>query len=35
VTVPKRQGGGSLFVKSHPKSKHLYVDTPLNPDPKI
>ena len=29
------QGGGSLFVKSHPKSKHLYVDTPLNPDPKI
>jgi len=26
------QGGGSLFVKSHPKSKNLYVDTPLNPD---
>jgi nitrite reductase (NO-forming) / hydroxylamine reductase len=26
------QGGGSLFVKSHPKSKHLYVDTPLNPE---
>jgi len=31
----KGQGGGSLFVKSHPKSKHLYVDTTLNPDPKI
>jgi nitrite reductase (NO-forming)/hydroxylamine reductase len=26
------QGGGSLFVKTHPKSNHLYVDTPLNPD---
>ncbi len=25
-------GGGSLFVKSHPKSNHLYVDAPLNPD---
>jgi nitrite reductase (NO-forming)/hydroxylamine reductase len=24
-------GGGSLFIKTHPKSKHLYVDTPLNP----
>jgi len=29
----KGQGGGSLFIKTHPKSKHLYVDTPLNPDP--
>ena len=29
------QGGGSLFIKTHPKSKHLYVDTPLNPDAKI
>ena len=29
------QGGGSLFVKSHPKSKNLWVDTPLNPDPKV
>ena len=28
----KGQGGGSLFIKSHPKSNHLYVDTPLNPD---
>ncbi len=28
------QGGGSLFIKTHPKSKNLWVDTPLNPDPK-
>jgi nitrite reductase (NO-forming)/hydroxylamine reductase len=35
VRILKGQGGGSLFVKSNPKSKHLYVDTPLNPDPKI
>jgi nitrite reductase (NO-forming)/hydroxylamine reductase len=35
VRVLKGQGGGSLFVKSNPKSHHLYVDTPLNPDPKI
>lgn len=26
------QGGGSLFIKTHPKSTNLYVDTPLNPD---
>ncbi|MDG4577342.1 MAG: cytochrome D1 domain-containing protein [Defluviicoccus sp.] len=31
----KGQGGGSLFVKTHPKSKHLYVDTPLNPEASI
>ncbi len=31
----KGQGGGALFIKSHPKSTHLYSDTPLNPDPKI
>jgi nitrite reductase (NO-forming)/hydroxylamine reductase len=24
------QGGGSLFIKTHPNSKHLYVDTALN-----
>jgi nitrite reductase (NO-forming)/hydroxylamine reductase len=35
VRVLKGQGGGSLFVKTHPKSRHLYVDTALNPDPKI
>jgi nitrite reductase (NO-forming)/hydroxylamine reductase len=29
------QGGGALFIKSHPKSKNLYSDTPLHPDPKI
>ena len=28
-------GGGSLFVKSHPESHHLYVDTPLNPAAEI
>lgn len=26
------QGGGSLFIKTHPKSRNLWVDTPLNPD---
>jgi len=25
------QGGGSLFIKTHPKSHHLYVDTALSP----
>ena len=25
-------GGGSLFLKTHPKSDHLYVDATLNPD---
>ncbi len=35
VRVLKGQGGGSLFVKSHPKSKNLWVDTPLNPDAKV
>ncbi len=28
-------GGGSLFVKSHPTSNHLYVDAPLNPDAEV
>ncbi len=31
----KGQGGGSLFIKTHPKSQHLYVDTALNPDAKM
>lgn len=35
VRTIKGQGGGSLFIKTHPKSKHLWVDTPLNPDPKL
>ncbi len=29
------QGGGSLFIKTHPNSKHLYVDAPLNPEASI
>jgi nitrite reductase (NO-forming)/hydroxylamine reductase len=28
----KGQGGGSLFIKTHPKSKNLWVDTTLNPE---
>jgi nitrite reductase (NO-forming)/hydroxylamine reductase len=32
VQTVQGQGGGSLFVKSHPKSGNLYVDTPLNPE---
>ena len=35
VKTLKGQGGGSLFIKTHPKSKNLYVDTALNPDLKI
>ena len=31
----KGQGGGSLFIKTHPKSKNLWVDTPLNPNPQL
>ena len=29
------QGGGSLFIKTHPKSENLYIDTPLNTDAEI
>ncbi|RTZ58379.1 MAG: nitrite reductase [Gammaproteobacteria bacterium] len=35
VRVLKGQGGGSLFIKTHPNSKNLWVDTPLNPDAKM
>ncbi|GMQ87658.1 MAG: nitrite reductase [Gammaproteobacteria bacterium] len=35
VRTLKGQGGGSLFVKSHPHSNNLWVDAPLNPDTKI
>ena len=28
-------GGGSLFIKTHPNSQHLYVDATLNPDAEI
>jgi nitrite reductase (NO-forming)/hydroxylamine reductase len=31
----KGQGGGSLFIKTHPKSKNLWVDTALNPNTEI
>ena len=35
VRTLKGQGGGSLFVKSNPRSNNLWVDSPLNPDTKI
>jgi nitrite reductase (NO-forming)/hydroxylamine reductase len=35
VQVLDGQGGGNLFIKTHPKSTNLWVDTPLNPDSKI
>ncbi|OWW21481.1 cytochrome D1 domain-containing protein [Noviherbaspirillum denitrificans] len=35
VATVKGQGGGSLFIKTHPKSKNLWVDTPLHPDAKV
>jgi nitrite reductase (NO-forming)/hydroxylamine reductase len=35
VRTLEGQGGGSLFVKSHPVSANLWVDTPLNPEPAI
>jgi len=35
VRTLKGMGGGSLFVKSHPKSSNLWVDAPLNPDEKF
>lgn len=35
VRTLQGQGGGSMFIKTHPKSKHLYVDTTLNPFPNV
>ena len=35
VKVLEGQGGGSLFIKTHPNSRNLYVDTPLNPEAEI
>ena len=35
VRVLHGQGGGSLFVKSHPESTNLWVDSPLNPEEAI
>lgn len=35
VEVLQGQGGGSLFVKSHPKSTNLWVDTTFHPEASI
>jgi nitrite reductase (NO-forming)/hydroxylamine reductase len=35
VEILHGMGGGSLFIKTHPKSSNLWVDAPLNPDKKF
>jgi nitrite reductase (NO-forming)/hydroxylamine reductase len=35
VETLQGQGGGSLFIKNNPASHNLWVDTALNPDPKL
>ncbi len=35
VETIEGQGGGSLFIKTHPESTNLYVDTPLNPEAEL
>ncbi|MEO8332692.1 MAG: cytochrome D1 domain-containing protein [Gallionella sp.] len=35
VRTLKGQGSGSLFIKTHPKSTNLWVDSPLNGEAKI
>ncbi|MEW5942328.1 MAG: cytochrome D1 domain-containing protein [Pseudomonadota bacterium] len=35
VAELKNHGGGSLFVKTHPKSKNLWADAPLNPEKEL
>jgi len=35
VATLEGQGGGSLFIKTHPESTNLYVDTPLNPEAEV
>jgi nitrite reductase (NO-forming)/hydroxylamine reductase len=35
VDVLQGQGGGSLFVKTHPESTNLWVDTPLHPEAEV
>jgi len=35
VQTLEGQGGGSLFVKTHPKSRNLWVDTPLHPEAEV
>src|SRR5690606_20987764 len=32
VQVLKMPGAGNLFVKTHPKSKNLWADMPMNPE---
>jgi nitrite reductase (NO-forming)/hydroxylamine reductase len=32
-SIELKKGSGSLFLKTHPKSKHLWMDFPLNPEP--
>jgi len=31
----KMPGAGNLFVKTHPKSKHLWADAPMNPEREV
>jgi len=33
--VQPGDGGGSLFVKTHPKSRHFYADRTMNPSPEL
>ena len=35
VQTLEGQGGGSLFIKTHPNSKNLWIDTPLNPEAEL
>ncbi|RMH44489.1 MAG: nitrite reductase, partial [Gammaproteobacteria bacterium] len=35
VRTLKTQGGGNLFIKTHPKSRNLWFDNPLNPTAKV
>ena len=35
VDVLEGQGGGSLFIKTHPQSRNLWVDSPLNPTAEV
>jgi len=35
VRILEGMGGGSLFVKSHPESRNLWVDAPLNPEERL
>ncbi len=35
VQTLEGQGGGSLFIKTHPNSRNLWIDTPLNPESEL